>query len=262
MKITIDSMSFDISNPIDISIPTRFNGPQPNVYNVAPAVSTACEYGSLRGDTRMGGSCNFEQVTLIPHCNGTHTECVGHITIDRIAVRDCLRDSFVTAELISIEPERKDRSDDLLISRASLVNALRGRNISIGSALIIRTCPNDESKLSRAYAGGDPGLAELPPYFTPDAMAYVTELGIKHLLTDLPSVDRVFDQGKLLNHRIFWNIPAGKALVDEHTRTESTITELIFVPNEVQDGTYLLNLQIAPFQSEASPSRPLIFHPI
>src|SRR3954465_7746792 len=91
---------------IDISIPLRFNGPQPNAFGVEPASSTACQYGDLVGDTRRGGSCNFEQITLIPHCNGTHTECVGHITNERISIRGCLVDVFISAGLISVEPTR------------------------------------------------------------------------------------------------------------------------------------------------------------
>src|SRR5947199_6913443 len=86
----------DLGEFFDISIPLRFNGPQPNAFGVEPASSTACQYGDLVGDTRRGGSCNFEQITLIPHCNGTHTECVGHITNERISIRGCLVDVFIS----------------------------------------------------------------------------------------------------------------------------------------------------------------------
>jgi hypothetical protein len=34
---------------------------------------------------------------------------------------------------------------------------------------------------------------------------------------------------------------------------------MIYVPDEISDGEYLLNLQIAPFVSDASPSRPVLF---
>ena len=94
-----------LDEPIDISIPLKFDGPQPNAYGVERATSAACEYGDLVGDTRRGGSCNFERVALIPHCNGTHTECVGHITNERISIRECLRDAFASATLISVRPE-------------------------------------------------------------------------------------------------------------------------------------------------------------
>ena len=33
---------------------------------------------------------------------------------------------------------------------------------------------------------------------------------------------------------------------------------MIYVPNEIEDGEYLLNLQIAPFESDCAPSRPLL----
>jgi kynurenine formamidase len=257
MIISIDSdeRTWDIDNadPIDISIPLNFNGAQPNAYGVAPAVSSACAAGDLVGDTRRGGSCNFEQYTLIPHCNGTHTECVGHITHERISVRDCLQDVFIQAVLISVSPE-KAGDNDLVISKDSIeVGMKQIPNPTSGSALIIRTLPNDDSKLTRVY------LDDIPPYFTAEAMEYMVELGVKHLLVDLPSIDRIYDEGKLANHRIFWNVEPGSFEINENTRVNNTITELIYVPNEVEDGNYLLNLQIAPFEADASPSRPVIF---
>jgi kynurenine formamidase len=255
--------TFEIDDrPIDISIPLRFNGEQPNAYGVEKASSKACESGDLVGDTRRGGSCNFEQYTLIPHCSGTHTECVGHITKERISVRDCLKDVFIPAMLISVMPVN-DKSNDLIISKGLVEQGLQ--NIQnpqsqipnpksrAGDALVIRTLPNDDSKLTRAYTD------DIPPYFTTEAMEYIIELGIKHLLVDMPSIDRIYDEGKLANHRIFWNVEPGSFELNEDTRINNTITELIYVPNEVEDGNYLLNLQIAPFESDAAPSRPVIF---
>jgi len=249
----------------DISIPLKFDGPQPNAYGVEPASSTACEYGELVGDTRRGGSCNFERVTFIPHCNGTHTECVGHITNERISVRDCLQDIVVPAILVSVEPENvsatseilavKFGEHDKLITLRALKNAgVQPRITESGSsALIVRTLPNDDTKLSRTYAENN-----IPPYFTTEAMQFIVECGFKHLLVDLPSIDRLFDEGKLSNHRIFWNVEPGSFETDPNTRINSTITELIYVRNEVADGEYLLNLQIAPFESDAAPSRPML----
>src|SRR6058998_2227368 len=121
---------FDPSDPIDISIPLIFNGPQPNAYGVEQATSSPWSAGELVGDTRQGGSCNFEQYTFIPHCNGTHTECVGHITNERISLRDCLKDAFNLAWLFSIEPRSIAESnetypttadrDDIVITREAL----------------------------------------------------------------------------------------------------------------------------------------------
>ena len=263
MKIILGGCEYDVDpdSAIDISIPLRFDGPQPNAYGVEPATSNACQYGSLVGDTRRGGSCNFERVTLIPHCNGTHTECVGHITDERISVRDCLRDVFVTAVLVTIEPKRI--SGDLVISAVDFANVLPNPHLPLTrmlsgdrspEALIVRTLPNDDSKLLRAY-----DESNIPTYFTDSAMEYIVEYGFEHLLVDLPSIDRLYDDGKLANHRIFWNVEPGSREVNSATRINSTITELIYVPNEVQDGEYLLNLQIAPWDADAAPSRPVLF---
>src|SRR3954453_9106102 len=124
MKFVLDGREYSIDPDvaIDISIPLRFNGPQPNAYGVDAATSSACEFGSLVGDTRRGGSCNFERVTIIPHCNGTHTECVGHITDERISVRECLRDVFVRAVVVTVETQERD--DDRTITRRAVEEAL------------------------------------------------------------------------------------------------------------------------------------------
>ena len=244
------------NDPIDISIPLRFNGPQPNAYGVEPASSKACEAGDLVGDTRFGGSVNFEQYTLIPHCNGTHTECVGHITNERISVRDCLRDILIPAVLVSVKPERA--GEDWIIMRSEIQAKIKALTYvrATDMALIVRTLPNDDSKLTRQY--GD----EIPPYFSADAMEFIVESGFKHLLVDLPSIDCIYDEGTLANHRIFWNVEPGSFVTHTNTRMSNTITELIYVPTQVKDGEYLLNLQIAPFEADAAPSRPILFKKI
>lgn len=250
-----------MKDPIDISIPLRFNGPQPNAYGVDAARSRACEAGDIVGDTRRGGSVNFEEYSIIPHCNGTHTECVGHITDKRISVLNCLKDVVIDAVIISVQPDEKD--GDLIIPRSLVETAISGSrkaltnvratDTEVSSALIVRTLPNDDSKLTREY-----GESFVPPYFSAEAMEYMVECGFKHLLVDMPSIDRIFDGGKLLNHRIFWNVAPGSRELNANSRVNSTITELIYVPNEVADGEYLLNLQIAPFASDAAPSRPVL----
>lgn len=259
---------FDAKDPIDISIPLIFNGPQPNAYGVPAAASEPCVSGDLIGDTRRGGSCNFEKYTFIPHCNGTHTECVGHVTRERISVRDCLQDVLIPARLITIGPRYAADTDetysisidggDRLITREQLQSTTVNRfaNGAVRSrheALIIRTLPNDDRKLTRQYSD------VVPPYFTTEAMQFIVESGFAHLVVDLPSIDRLYDEGKLSNHRIFWKIEPGSFEASERTRRKSTITEIAYIPNKIEDGEYLLNLQIAPFAADASPSRPLLF---
>ncbi len=262
--------SFDLSAPIDISIPLEFNGAQPNAYGVEAATAKPCAAGELVGDTRQGGSCNFEEYTLIPHCNGTHTECVGHITHERIAVRDCLSDALVASLLVSIEPELSadtaekysmamGGADRVITQRriqAALEQLLEDGRSGFTGGLIVRTLPNASSKQARRY------VDEIPPYFTDDAIRYIVEVGVRHLLVDIPSIDRLYDEGRLSNHRVFWKVESGSFELTEIARRHSTITELTYVPNNVRDGHYLLNLQIPPFVSDAAPSRPLLFRVI
>jgi arylformamidase len=265
----------DLGELIDISIPLQFNGPQPNAFGVPRAVSSPCQAGDFIGDTRHGGSCNFEQYTFIPHCNGTHTECVGHLTHQRISISECLRDVIVPALLVSVSVAHTDRVNDSyvvpygpgdrVVTREVLTGAITSQPIMAGrnagpqvrdapGALIVRTLPNHDSKLTRAY-----GENPLPPYFTTEAMEYIVECGFDHLLVDVPSIDRMDDAGKLANHRKFWDVDPGSFETKQGTRVGSTITELIFVPSFVANGEYALNLQIAPFAADASPSRPLLF---
>lgn len=265
ISVQIENRRFEINaeNPLSIAIPLDFDGKQPNAYGVEKAVSKAYETGGLIGDTRRGGSCNFEQITFIPHCSGTHTECAGHLTNERISVHDCLREAFLSAILISVNPEKSAQTDerysielgekDRLITGKSLQTALKNAPFAKPQALIIRTLPNDESKLSKTY------LEEIPPFFTIEAMEFIGALGASHLLADVPSIDRIFDEGKLANHRIFWNIKQGSFEIGQESLPKKTITEMIYVPDQIKDGAYLLNLQIAPFAADAAPSRPILF---
>ena len=143
--------------------------------------------------------------------------------------------------------------NDKLITKKLLENALQNVDENFLEGLIVRTLPNDESKLAREY------LNEIPPFFSLEAIRFIRENNVRHLLCDLPSIDRIFDEGKLANHRTFWNIERGKFETNENSFLENTITELAFIPEKIKDGKYILNLQIAAFASDASPSRPVLF---
>ncbi|NNE78059.1 MAG: cyclase family protein, partial [Pricia sp.] len=145
------------------------------------------------------------------------------------------------SELISVVPELQN--DDWVISKHIVELALDKKQ---SEALIIRTLPNDRSKLTKQYSNSN------PPYLTEDAVQFLVEIGVKHLLIDLPSVDKEKDGGALRAHKIFWNYSG-------HLRKNATITELIYVPDAIEDGTYILNLQVAAFENDASPSRPFLF---
>lgn len=247
----------------DISIPLQFNGEQPNIYDVEEARSQAYEKDGFIGDTRKGGGCNFEKISIITHCNGTHTECIGHLTHERYAIQKQLKDSLIPATLISVTPVKAvshidkydppKENEDEFISRQMLEDAMDKQINGFNKALIIRTIPNEKSKLKRRY------MDKEPPYLSLEAIAFLVTSGVDHLLIDTPSVDRTFDEGRLNSHHIFWNIKAGSHETNEGSHFNKTITEMIYVPDDVADGNFLLNLQIAPFVADASPSRPLLY---
>ena len=91
-----------------------------------------------------------------------------------------------------------------------------------------------------------------PPYFTVDFMDALVRQGVEHLLVDLPSVDREVDGGRLEAHHAFWGLP-------DNPRPHCTITELVYVPEDVSDGLYLLHLGVAPMDNDAAISRPVLY---
>lgn len=242
----------DLDRPMSLAIPLRFDGPQPNFFGAAVARATPFSAGGFIGDTRRGGSCNVAEIRMVPHCNGTHTESVGHIVDDPAFVPDAVPQSLMPAVVISVLPVAED--GDAVITRRALSDRIDGYRDDELAALIVRTLPNDASKMAAVY-----GEAHRPPFFTADGMGYLVMRGVRHLLADIPSIDRMFDQGRLANHRIFWNLAEGARDAAPDTRSDSTVTEMVFVADEVIDGLYLLNLQLPAFQSDAAPSRPVVY---
>lgn len=252
IRINSHEYNLDLSKPIDISIPITNDDKNPIAWYIEKPVIEPVVFGEWIGKVSEGSSTNFNNIFFNPHGHGTHTECLGHITREFYSINQCLKQFFFTAELISITPENID--GDLVITSKSISTAL-DVTFKLGvpkEALIIRTLPNLEEKKHRNYSHTN------PPYLSEEAAIFIREIGIKHLLIDLPSVDREEDEGKLLAHKAFWNVKNVTNLNDD-ARLDCTITEMIFVPNEIPDGYYLLNIQIASFENDASPSKPVLY---
>ncbi len=247
IKTTETEVTVDLSKPTDISLSLTNTDQNPIAWYIDKPEIEPVVFGDWIGKVTEGSSTNFNSIFFNPHGHGTHTECLGHITKDFYSINQCLKQFFFTAELVSIQPEKTD--DDLVISLNQIQQALDGKN---PEALVIRTLPNLNTKKHTNYSKTN------PPYLSEAAAAYIKSIGIQHLLIDLPSVDREEDEGKLLAHKAFWNVKDVNQL-NHDARLSCTITELIFVPNEILDGSYLLNLQIASFENDASPSKPLLY---
>lgn len=250
IKIEINRVEYqaDLSKPLDISIPISPEGPR--AWYVDPVTIEPVRNDRFTGSIAEGGDVNFRNISFNPHGHGTHTESVGHIDRDVTSVNAILNQYFFSALLVSIEAETYTGSDvpfrekgDRIITKSQIAKALGEEDCE---AFVIRTTPNLDSKKSMEYSGTNPA------YLEPEALSFLRKKGIKHLLLDLPSVDREVDGGKLQSHHEFWQ--SGR-----EDDPECTITEMIFVDDEIKDGLYLLNLQTAPFENDATPSRPVLF---
>jgi len=232
----------DLSKPIDIAIPLEVGEKTVNCF-YAPLMETSpVVAGDFIGSTQDGGLVNFLNVRINPHGNGTHTECVGHIAKTPYSINKSLTSFHFIAKLVSIYPTKLDNGDRVIL-HAQIKEVLQQGEVK---AIIIRTLPNTTDKKSRHYSGIN------PPYVDHRAITYMVDCGIEHLLIDLPSVDREEDEGKLLAHKAFWQYP-------DKVRENATISELIFVPSVIKDGFYLLNIQIAAFEIDVSPSKPVLY---
>ncbi len=257
-------LNADFAQPLSIAIPLDFNGPQPSFYDAPAATARPYRESGFIGDTRAGGSCNCEQLTLVPHCNGTHTECLGHVTDDRVAVTDRVRGEIVLALLVSLHPVAATHSsedsdppptpEDLLLTAESIAKACAAHPGPAPRAMVLRTLPSNVTRLTHAYRGGAPA-----PYLSRQAASWLVGQGIEHLVLDLPSADRADDHGRLTAHRLFFGLPPGGRQARAATRPQASITELAWIAPTIRDGWYLLDLQIPAFLADAAPSRPLLY---
>lgn len=233
--------SIDLSQPLDISIPLKGHPSNVNAWYLDPPKIGPHTKGEFIGKVSEGASTNFNDIWFNPHAHGTHTECLGHITEEFHSVNKVFKRFFFLAEVVTIAPEKYQ--EDFVVSRKQLQYALGNKK---RDAVVIRTLPNTSQKLTQQYSNTN------PPYLLEQAAEYLAAKEVSHLLIDLPSIDKEKDAGALLAHKAFWNY-------NEKVRKNATITEFIYVPNTIADGTYFLNLQFAPFENDASPSRPVLY---
>lgn len=261
-------LRLDLTRPVSLAIPLDFSTGQPRHFG-APAASTQpFAVPGFSGSVTQGASCNCQILTLIPHCNGTHTECVGHLTREPFDAHGVVPLGLLPALLLSIEPapaqttgegtEPIPQPDDLLITRRSLEEAWAAMATTPTApfqpiALVIRTLPNPVSKQHQDYTN------QTPPYLSREAAELLVERGIEHLVVDLPSIDRAHDEGRLTAHRIFFGLSRGDTTLAHSTRAHATVTELAYIPDTVADGPYFLELQVPALGGDAVPSRPLLY---
>lgn len=234
---------------VDLSIPLDPHGPQPGAYGAPLATARPYSGEGFVLDTRRGGSCNCDVLQITPHCNGTHTESVGHITRERFPLSLVHLPLVLRCFAISVAPVGRE------IRPEAIETALASAPPESLEALVVRTLPNDPGKRTRRWEN------DATPYFTPEAMAAIRDRGVRHLLVDLPSLDPLSDGGRLAAHRVFWDVPPNSQELPGEEARRRTVTEMIFVPDDVPDGEYDLTIQTPNVVSDAVPSRPILSFP-
>ena len=242
--------------PIRLSSRINLNDNSINLYGVAPASGEPLHYGSSVASVSKGGPCNATRINLVPHCHGTHTECIGHILAGECHVADLQFEPFMAATLIRVRLQLienvKDgynssaQKKDLVITRAAIDDALALMKSDYLQALVIST--NAPDWLPEG---------ESAPYFTHQAMERIAALGVRHLLVDIPSIDRPHDGGRMDNHRVFWGVGYGSTV--EPARADCSVTEMIQVPQDLPSGHYFLSIHLPDISGEALPSMPVLF---
>ena len=240
----------DLTSAVCLAIPYDYRGNQPNFYDTAPGKAVPFQQHNFIGKVKNNKGCNVMVINQNIHCTGTHTECAGHILENDIYINDVLLPGFVHSELISITPINWSETEesyhsnvndnDMVITKKILEEKL---SHSL-EGLTIRTLPNTKEKLTQRYQPSNTA------FFTTDAITFLNDLGVKHLVVDIPSIDRTNDNGLLGNHHHYFEFKPPFI---------KTITELAFIPNALDDGSYFMTIEIPPMQLDAAPSRPFLF---
>ncbi len=265
-RLDIDGVALlaDLAAGASLARVLEFQAPQLRCFGAPAASSVPLEVGGFSGRVVRGASCNCSTITLTPHANGTHTESVGHLTVERVDVHSLVPQRLLSTALLTIEPEiaadSREGSDprpedaDLLITRARLEEAWPAPLAPRLSAraVVIRTHPNGPHKFTEDDSTD-------APFLSAEAASCLVERGIEHLVLDVPSADRSSDGGVLRAHRIFFGLPPGSTQLGQAQRPGCTITELAYIGAAIADGWYLLALQAPAIAGDAVPSRPVLY---
>jgi kynurenine formamidase len=257
------SLQIDLARPISLALSQNFDGHAPRWYAAPAASSQPLTAPGFSGSVAHGASCNCKTLHLTPHCDGTHTECVGHLTLENLNIHEVAPTGMLTAALISVRPidagasgetsSPPPQAGDHFITRSALAARWPKQTLFHPKVLVIRTLPNEADKRSRDYT------QHPAAYLSREAAEFLVMRGVEHLVLDLPSCDRADDQGQLCAHRVFFGLPFGSSALAEARRAHCTITELAFIDNAVSDGCYLMSLQMPAIAGDALPSRPMLY---
>lgn len=275
IELTAKKYQVNITEPLSLAIPVEFTADsesqtvqQPNHFSANFASAKPMQSGGFIGDTTQGGSCNVNELSINPHCNGTHTETIAHICDVNHEFSKTIADispaPLMPCVLVSVTPKQLSDTNesytpelvegDKVITRTVLESLIATYHDEQLHCLVVRTLPNHKDKCSQAYSQNNQ-----PAFFSREAILYLNERGVEHLILDIPSLDRLHDDGLLTCHHLFWQVEEGKNQANKNSLVNKTITEMAFIDNQINDGFYFLNLHVPAFINDAAPSNPVIY---
>ena len=247
MKITIENKTIDTDVFYDVSIGLQNNLENPRAWYVDFPVIEPVRSENFVGSVAEGNSVNFNNISFNPHGHGTHIECLGHITKKVFSVNQLFKDYFVKATLVTITPQNIFNTEFQQEDRVILKEQLEAVLTHETDCLMIRTLPNEKEKLHRNYSNTNFS------YLDVHCVEIMEKYNVRHLIVDQPSVDRENDKGRLAFHKAFWKTE------NDAPRYHSAIIEFAYFADEIPDGDYFVNIQVAPIENDASLCRPILF---
>ncbi len=244
----------NLNDGVSISIPVQFNkNEHPKFYDESDPEKQYYQSDGVKYDVNQDAGCSVPLIKMNIHCSGTHTETAAHVFKDSHLISDIANLNFIPTTLVTITPEVNMNekyhvpvdANDKMITKKILAKHI-DENTLFTDCMIIRTLPNNEDKKNKNYN------KNYHPFFSNDAIHFLKENGVRHIVVDTPSIDRFDDGGQLANHKIFF-------MDQDSTINKNTITELAFIPDKCTDGKYFICIGTPNFKLDAAPSNPIIY---
>lgn len=241
MNIELNGLRVMIDEPIEISVPLRFDATQSYPFGIQhPRRKRLFD---LQGEDR---GCICDEISFCPHTHTTHVESAAHVDPKTPSTLNILRrlPPLLTALLVDAPlcKQSNQIAEALLVDNIK-VHCTIEKPSSI-DALILRT-----GSVSLVISSFSLGFS----FITTQTLSKINELcpALRVLLIDSVSIDPENDNGQLLAHRSFLlsGVPNDRLVV-----------ELCHLPHSITPGVYALSLNAAAFDaSDAIPCRPVIY---
>ena len=178
------------TEPVDLSVPVNPQSGLPRAWYQGPAKATPVQSDGWIGSVADGGSVNFRNVQFNPHAHGTHTETREHIHDTFEPVDALVRSGAVPFLMpaILIEAQPQPQGEDWVVPLSSL-QAVESQIQAHRPLAVVLRCTNGDIQQDWSHTN--------PPYLQRGFAELLVDHDIKHLLLDLPSVDREVTLGNL-----------------------------------------------------------------